>query len=177
MVYLRRADVGPGLTAEGDQVVDIDDQLAAMIAMRDEGKIGAIGLSAVDLDRFERAKSAGIVCVQNAYSLADRRFENMLRLCLAHGVAWAPFFPLGGGAEGAAPSARRVTDLPPVVAIATRLGATPTQVGLAWLLQHAANTLPISGTTSLSHLEENVAAASVQIDNAAMAELDELGFS
>ena len=172
LVYLRRADVGPGLTAEGDQVVDIDDQMAAMVAMRDEGKIGAIGLSAVDLDRLERARPAGIACVQNAYNLADRRFEKMVGFCLAHGIAWAPFFPLGGGLGSAAPLGPRVTDLPEVIAIAEGLGATPTQVGLAWLLQHAANTLLISGTMSLKHLEENLGAASVKLDAAAMAQLD-----
>lgn len=175
VVYLRRADVGPGLTAEGDQVVDIDDQMAAMVAMRDEGKIGAIGLSAVSLDCLDRARLAGIACVQNAYGLADRRFEDILRLCLAHGIAWAPFFPLGGGAGGAAPVGPRVTDLPKVVDIAARIGATPTQVGLAWLLRHAANTLLISGTTSLDHLEENLGSASVKLDDTAMAELDALG--
>ncbi len=175
VVYLRRADVGPGLTAEGDQVVDIDDQMAAMVAMRDEGKIGAIGLSAVDLGRLDRARAAGIACVQNAYGLADRRFEDMLRLCLAHGIAWAPFFPLGGGAGSAAPVGPRVTDLPKVIDIAARIGATPTQVGLAWLLRHAANTLLISGTTSLDHLEENLGSASVKLDDTAMAELDALG--
>ena len=174
LVYLRRADVGPGLTAEGDQVVDIDDQMAAMVAMRDEGKIGAIGLSAVDLDRFNRARPAGIACVQNAYSLADRRFEDMLRLCLAHGIAWAPFFPLGGGTGSAAPIGARVANLPMVVNIAAKIGSTPTQVGLAWLLRHAANTLLISGTTSLDHLEENLGSASVKLDDAAIAELDAL---
>lgn len=113
--------------------------------------------------------------MQNAYSLADRRCEDMLRFCLTHNIAWAPFFPLGGGAGGATPIGPRVTDLPPVVAIAARIGATPTQVGLAWLLQHAANTLLISGTTSLVHLEENLAVASVRLDEAAMAQLDKLG--
>ena len=174
LVYLRRADVGPGLTAEGDQVVDIDDQMAAMVAMRDEGKLGAIGLSAVDLDRLDRARPAGIACVQNAYGLSDRRFEDMLEVCLAHGIAWAPFFPLGGGAGSATPIGPRVTELPEVIAIAAGVGATPTQVGLAWLLQHAANTLLISGTTSVAHLEENLQAASVSLDAAEMAQLDAL---
>ena len=177
VVYLRRADAGPGLVAEGDQLVDIDDQMAAMVAMRDEGKIGAIGLSAVDPDRLDRARRAGIACVQNAYGLADRRSEDMLRLCLARGIAWVPFFPLGGGAGGAAPAGPRVTDLPQVIAVAMRIGATPTQVGLAWLLRHATNTLLIPGTTSLAHLEENLRSASVRLDADAMAELDALGIA
>ena len=79
LVNLRRADAGPGLVAEGDQMVDIDDQMAAMIAMRDEGKIGAIGLSAVNLGGVRRALPAGVACVQNAYSLVDRRSEDLLR--------------------------------------------------------------------------------------------------
>ena len=99
----------------------------------------------------------------------------MLGLCLAHGIAWAPFFPLGGGAGSAAPVGPRVTDLPQVVAVAARIGATPTQVGLAWLLGHAANTLLISGTTSLAHLDENLGSASVKLDTDAVAELDAIG--
>ena len=100
LVNLRRADVGPGLATEGDQIVDIDDQMAAMIAMRDEGKIGAIGLSAVSLDGLNRALPAGIACVQNAYSLVSRQFEDALQFCLANTIAWVPFFPLGGAAPG-----------------------------------------------------------------------------
>src|ERR1700709_1054569 len=72
VVNLRRLDLGPGLKAEGDQIIDLDDQLAEMIALRDEGKIGAIGISAVPLDVVAKAAPAGIVCVQNAYSLLDR---------------------------------------------------------------------------------------------------------
>ena len=170
LVNLRRADVGPGLRAEGDQLVDIDDQLAAMVAMRDEGKIGAIGLSAVDGERLTRALPAGIGCVQNAYSLVSRESEALLRLCIANGIAWAPFFPLGGTMGGP-----KVVDDPKVQAIAARLGATPMQVGLAWLLRHAPNILLIPGTTSVEHLEQNVAAGSVALDEDAMAVLDAVG--
>ena len=83
VVNLRRLDLGPGLQAEGDQIVDLDDQLAEMIALRDEGKIGAIGISSVPLDVLRRALPAGIVCVQNAYSLLDRSQEEMLDVCTA----------------------------------------------------------------------------------------------
>lgn len=171
VVNLRRADVGPGLRAEGDQVVDIDDQMAVMVAMRDEGKIGAIGLSAVDLERLNRALPAGIACVQNAYSLASREFEPLLQVCLANGIAWTPFYPLGGGAIGGL----KVVDHPKVQEVAARLGVTPMQVGLAWLLRHSPNTLLIPGTTSAEHLEQNLAAASVELDEAAMADLDAIG--
>ena len=84
VVNLRRMDLGPGLTAEGDQIVDLDDQLAEMIALRDEGKIGGIGISAVPLEVVRRALPAGIVCVQNPYSLLDRAQEAALEIGRAH---------------------------------------------------------------------------------------------
>ncbi len=170
VVNLRRADVGPGLTAQGDQIVDIDDQLAVMVAMRDEGKIGAIGLSAVDLERLNRALPAGIACVQNAYSLVSRESEALLQVCLANGIAWTPFYPLGGTLGGP-----KVVDQPKVQDVAARLGVTPMQVGLAWLLRHSPNILLIPGTTSIEHLEQNLAAASVELDKEVMADLDALG--
>ena len=173
LVNLRRADVGPGLSAEGDQIVDIDDQLAVMVAMRDEGKIGAIGLSAVDLKRLKRALPAGIACVQNAYSLVSRESEALLQLCLANAIAWTPFYPLGGGAIGGP----KVADQPKVQEVAARLGVTPMQVGLAWLLRHAPNILLIPGTASVEHLEQNLAVASVELDEQAMADLDAIGAS
>ena len=175
LVNLRRADVGPGLAAEGDQIVDIDDQMAVMIAMRDEGKIGAIGLSAVGLDGLKRARPAGIACVQNAYSLVSRQFEDVLEFCLANEVAWVPFFPLGGAPSGSAALGwPKVTDQPKVIDVAERMNVTPMQVGLAWLLRHAPNTLLIPGTTSTEHLEQNLAAASVVLDEDAIADLDAL---
>ena len=170
LVNLRRADIGPGLSAVGDQIVDIDDQLAVMVAMRDEGKIGAIGLSAVDLERLERALPAGIACVQNAYSLISRESEALLRVCLENGIAWTPFYPLGGAFGGP-----KVVEQAKVQEIAKRLAATPMQVGLAWLLRHAPNILLIPGTTRIQHLEQNVAAASVELDEDAMADLDAIG--
>jgi aryl-alcohol dehydrogenase-like predicted oxidoreductase len=168
VVNLRRLDVGPGITATGDQVVDLDDQLAEMTAMRDEGMIGAIGLSAVGTDTLKRALPAGIVCVQNAYGLVARQFEDMLELCTAEGIAWVPFFPLGSGFAGVP----KVAEQPEVVAAAERLGVTPAQVGLSWLLRHAPNTLLIPGTGSAAHLTENVAVAGIQLDVATTAELD-----
>ena len=170
LVYLRRADVGPGLRAEGDQVVAIEDQMEVMIALRNEGKIGAIGLSAVTLEGVTRVLSAGIAAVQNAYSLVNRQFEDELQLCMANNIAWVPFFPLGGVMPGSA----KVTTHSKVQAIAARLAAMPQQVGLAWLLRHSANTLLIPGTASLDHLKENIAAGSLFLDEDAMAELDSL---
>jgi pyridoxine 4-dehydrogenase len=173
VVNLRRLDLGPGLTAEGDQVVSLDDQLAEMIALRDEGKIGGIGLSAVDTEGVRAALGAGIVCVQNAYSVLDRAQEATLDLCAAHDIAWVPFFPLGSAFAGF-PS---VTDHPEVQAVAAEVDATAAQVGLAWLLAHSPHTLLIPGTRSVRHLEENVAAAQVSLPADALARLDAVGSS
>jgi pyridoxine 4-dehydrogenase len=170
VVNLRRADVPPGLVAEGDQVVDLDDQLATMVALREEGKIGAIGLSHIAADQLRRALPAGIVCVQNAYSLVDRSTEDVLALCRAHGIAWAPYFPLGSGFPGT----RRVSDEPAVVDTARRLGVTPAQVGLAWVLTRSPQALVIPGTRSVAHLEENVAAGAVELDAAALDALEQV---
>jgi aryl-alcohol dehydrogenase-like predicted oxidoreductase len=167
VVNLRRADVAPGLIADGDQVVDLDDQLAAMVEMRDAGKIGAIGLSHVSAEQLRHALPVGIVCVQNAYSLVDHSSEPVLDLCREQGIAWVPYFPLGGGWPGQ----RQVTDLPAVVDAAARLGVTPAQVGLAWLLAHAPQTLLIPGTRSVAHLEQNLAAGDVELDAETMATL------
>ncbi|OBH63511.1 aldo/keto reductase [Mycobacterium intracellulare] len=171
VVNLRRLDLGPGLAAEGDQIVDLDDQLAEMIALRDEGKVGGIGISAVPLEVVRRALPAGIVCVQNAYSLLDRSQEATLQLCEAEGIAWVPYFPLGS----AFPGFPKVGDDPVVAAIAGELGVTGAQVGLAWILAHAPNTLLIPGTRSVAHLEENLRAADVSLDAGALARLDPVG--
>jgi pyridoxine 4-dehydrogenase len=168
VVNLRRLDLGPGLSAEGDQIVDLDDQLDEMIALRDEGKIGAIGVSSVPLEVLRRALPAGIVCVQNAYSLLDRSQEGMLDFCTAEGIAWVPFFPLGSAFIGFP----NVADNTVVREIADELGATRAQVGLAWLLAHAPNTLLIPGTRSIAHLEENVGVANVALSADAIARLD-----
>jgi pyridoxine 4-dehydrogenase len=169
VVNLRRLDIPPGLRAEGDQRVDLDSQLAELIALRDAGKIGAIGLSNVGVEQLRQALHAGIACVQNAYSVLDRTSEPVLALCHEHDVAWVPFFPLGSSGF---PGRASVTAHPAVVAAAASLGATPAQVGLAWLLAHDPHTLLIPGTASQAHLAENLAAGNVQLPAAAMAKLD-----
>jgi pyridoxine 4-dehydrogenase len=168
VMNLRRPDDRPGLRGEGDQAVDLDDQLAAMIAMREEGKIGAIGLSNVTLDDLRQATPAGIVCVQNAYSLVNRDDSDLLALCLTEDIAWVPFFPLGG----AVPGMPKVTDLAAVQAAAEALGHTPSQIGLAWLLHHSPNVLLIPGTADIAHLEANVAAGAIPLDGTILATLD-----
>jgi pyridoxine 4-dehydrogenase len=168
VVNLRRMDIGPGVGAEGDQIVDLDDQLAEMIALRDEGKIGGIGVSSVPLDVFRRALPAGIACVQNAYSLLDRSQEEMVDVCTAEGIAWVPYFPLGS----AFPGFPKVADNEVVREIAGELDVLPAQVGLAWLLAHAPNTLLIPGTRSIAHLEENLGAGDVTLSARQIARLD-----
>lgn len=171
VVNLRRMDLGPGVDAAGDQLVDLDDQLAEMIALRDEGKIGAIGISSVPLDVLRRALPAGIVCVQNAYSLLDRSQEEMVDVCVDEGIAWVPYFPLGS----AFPGVPKATDNAVVIDIASELGVTPAQVALAWILAHARNTLLIPGTRSIAHLEENIGAGNVTLSADAVARLDAVG--
>jgi aryl-alcohol dehydrogenase-like predicted oxidoreductase len=168
VVNLRRMDLGPSAAVEGDQDVDLDDQLAEMVALRDEGKIGAIGVSSVPFDVVRRALPAGIVCVQNAYSLLDRSQEATVELCAAEGIAWVPYFPLGS----AFPGLPKVTDNATVLEVAGEIGCTPAQVGLAWLLAHSPNTLLIPGTRSVAHLEDNVGAGHVELGADAIARLD-----
>jgi pyridoxine 4-dehydrogenase len=168
VVNLRRMDLGPGVQAEGDQVVDLDDQLAEMIALRDEGKIGGIGVSSITLEILQRALPAGIACVQNSYSLMDRSQEAMLDLCTAENIAWVPYFPLGS----AFPGFPKASNNPVVIEIAGELGVTPSQVGLAWLLAHAPTTLLIPGTKSVAHLEENIGVGDITLSADALARLD-----
>ena len=168
VVNLRLMDegyVGPSM--------DFDAQLAEMVALRDEGKIGGIGLSGVTLDRLRHAASAGIVCVQNPYSLLDRSGEPLFNWCRENGIAWVPFFPLGS----AFPGHPKVTEHPAVIAASHTLGATPAQVGLAWILAHGPHTLLIPGTSSLEHLEENVATANMRLDPDTLTVLDSLALT
>jgi aryl-alcohol dehydrogenase-like predicted oxidoreductase len=167
VVNLRLVDVEPDAKAHG-QGVDLDSQLAEMVSLRDEGKIGGIGISNVTMDQLRRALPLGIACVQNAYSLLDRSGEPLLDLCREHNLAWVPYFPLGSAFPGVA----KVTEHPAVLVAAATLGTTPAQVGLAWLLAHDPHVLLIPGTSSLDHLAENVGAALVQIDDDTMASLD-----
>ena len=170
VVNLRRLDAAPGIVAEGDQLVDLDDQLAELTALRDAGKIRGLGLSSVSAGQLDQARPADIECVQNLYSVVDRTAEPVLDRCRAHGIAWVPFFPLGS----AFPNRPRVTGNPAVLTVADEVGATPAQVGLAWLLAQYDRTLLIPGTANPAHLAENLAAGAVQLPAASIATLDRL---
>jgi pyridoxine 4-dehydrogenase len=170
VVNLRRLDAPPGLIAEGDQKVDLDDQLAELAALREAGKIGAIGLSNVSPGQLRQALRAGIACVQNSYGVLDRTAEPVLQLCRDHDIAWVPFFPLGS----AFPNRPKAADDPTVAGIAAGLGATPAQVALAWLLAHYDHTLLIPGTSDRVHLAENIAVGSLRLPAASATALDQL---
>ena len=146
-----------------------DEQLDAMVAMRDEGLIGGVGLSNISLEQFEHAAArTEIACVQNALNVVERAAFPLLERCRSAGVPFVPFFPLGSAFD----SRKRVLEHPEVRATAQRLGALPSQVALAWLLALAPNLLLIPGTASRRHLEENLAAADLVLDDEALARLD-----
>lgn len=146
----------------------IDDQLSELAAMREEGKIGGVGVSNVTLEEVRSAHEAvGVVCVQNAYSLVQREDDPLVDFCVAEGIAYVPFFPLGSAFPGMA----KVTDDPAVRGVADRLGTSPAQVGLAWLLARSPNVLLIPGTSSVAHLEQNMAVAELVLSESDLAEL------
>jgi pyridoxine 4-dehydrogenase len=145
-----------------------DAQLAALIEARDEGLIDGIGLSNVSREHLRRAvDQTPIVCVQNLFNLADQRSLDLLDECTSRGIAFVPFCPLGWprGVQNA------LLTSPVLVGLGARLGATPAQIALAWLLDLAPNILLIPGTRTRQHLAENIRSGSVRVDNAARAEL------
>jgi pyridoxine 4-dehydrogenase len=164
------------LRLPGDGRVDarFDDQLAALVAARDEGLIAGVGLSNVSLRQLRHATAGtDIVCVQNLFHLADRGATPVLQECLSRGIAFVPFCPLGWPRGEANPVLRN----PVVNQTAARLGASPAQVALQWLLQHAPNVLLIPGTASLAHLRDNLAAENVTLDDEALRDLDGIGMT
>ena len=162
------------LRLPGDGRVDarFDDQLAAMVAARDEGLIAGVGLSNVSLEQLRHAAAGTvIVCVQNLFHLAFRYGTPVLEECLRRGIAFVPFCPLGWPRGPDNP----VLTSPVVIQVAARLGITPAQVALQWLLQLAPNVLLIPGTGSAAHLRENLAAERVTLDDEALRDLDSVG--
>jgi aryl-alcohol dehydrogenase-like predicted oxidoreductase len=149
-----------------------DDQLAVMMKARDDGLIGGIGLSNITRQHLLHALGiTDVACVQNPMNLADQRSLPVLEECAAKGIAFVPFFPLGSAfADGKA--ALRSAQ---VASIAARIDRTPAQVVLAWLLSLRPNILLIPGTSSVSHLVENLAAADIELDEAAREDLASAG--
>ncbi|MDQ2823664.1 MAG: oxidoreductase [Pseudomonadota bacterium] len=163
---LERLDVvnlrAPGLT--GPDGSSIGDSLGTLVRLQEAGLVRHIGLSNVDAAQIvEGQKLAKIVCVQNYYNLAHRADDALIDTLGQQGIAYVPFFPLGGFSPL---QSTTLTD------VAARLHATPMQVALAWLLQRAPNILVIPGTSSVAHLRENVAAGALQLDAAALAALN-----
>jgi len=168
----RLAVVNLRLRSDLDGMPRLEDQLAAMVQMREDGLIAGVGISTASRDQVQQAiDTAGLVTVQNPYSLVDRTDEDVLALCRDNGVSYAPYFPLGS----ALPDMPKVVDDPIVQAVAREVGATPAQVGLVWLLGHGPNVLLIPGTSSLAHLEQNMSVAAIHLTVDQMAALDQVG--
>ncbi|MEU1917163.1 aldo/keto reductase [Streptomyces massasporeus] len=149
-----------------DPETPLADQLGALRELQTEGLVGRIGLSEVTVDELERARElVDVVSVQNRYNLLDREHEAVLDACAAAGIAFLPWRPVAWGNAGAEAG---------IAAVAAELGATPTQVALAWLLDRAPVVLPIPGTARIEHLEENLAAADLKLTPAQRDRLDGL---
>ena len=137
-----------------DAAVSFDASVGALARLREQGKIRNVALSNVTLEHLHRAqKIVPIVAVQNRYGFADREWDYLLDHCEQHGIAFVPWAPLGQNRQ-----ANQILD-----EVATKLGATPLQVALAWLLRRSPVIAPIPGTSSVAHLEENVAAAALKL--------------
>jgi aryl-alcohol dehydrogenase-like predicted oxidoreductase len=145
-----------------DPAVSFDASMETLARLREQGKIRHVGLSNVTLEHVERArKIVPIVSVQNRYSFADREWDFLLDHCEANGIAFMPWAPLGQNREANAALA----------AAAVELGASPLQVALAWLLRRSPVLLPIPGTSSAAHVEQNIAAAGLKLPEALFARL------
>jgi len=150
-----------------DPKVPAEDQLGVLKDLQAQGKIRHIGLSEVNVRQIQHArKTVPVVSVQNRYSLADRGSEDVLEYCEREKIGFIPWFPLAAGKLSGAEST--------IAHVADRLKASPSQVALAWLLHRSPVMLPIPGTSSVKHLEENVAAASLKMDGETMRELDQM---
>ena len=145
-----------------DPAISFDQSMGTLAELRNEGKIRLVGLSNVTQEHIERARRiVPIVSVQNRYSFADREWDYVVSYCQRNGIAFIPWFPLGAGKVAGEVLNR----------IAQAHGARTTQIALAWLLQRSPITLPIPGTSSVEHLEENVAAATVRLSKEEYEEL------
>jgi len=152
-----------------DPTVPFEDQVGALRDLRDAGKIRFAGLSNVTLPQLQAAQGiVEIASVQNSYNVGDRESESIVEYCQNNGIVFIPYFPLDGGDLHAIEGLKT---------IAAEVGATIWQVGLAWLMHRSPAMLPIPGTSSLEHLEENVAAARLQLGDEVYKQLDKLASS
>lgn len=150
-----------------DPKVPIEDSLGELNDLRAEGKIRTIGVCNVDVAQLARGRAvAEIVTVQNRYNITERASEKVLDICEEDGIGFIPWFPLANGSLAKPGGA--------LDRIAARIGATRAQIALAWLLHHSTVMLPIPGTASVAHLEENTAAATLRLDHDALEEIDAL---
>jgi len=156
--------VGPPLMAEGTSIAP---QFSVLADLQRAGKIRHLGLSTVNAAQVAEAQAiAPVVCVQNLYNVANRKDDALIDQLAAQGIAYVPYFPLGGFA----PIQSSALDH-----LAASVGRTPMQVALAWLLHRAPNLLLIPGTSSLAHLRENLAAAELPLSPELLAQLDAIG--
>ena len=150
-----------------DSNVHLEDQLGALKRLQEQGKIRHLGLSQVTVEELAAAREIiEVTTVQNLYNLGDRSSEDVLKACEADGIGFIPWFPVAAG-----PLARPDG---PLAGIVARTGIPAAQLSLAWLLRRSPVILPIPGTSSVAHLEENCAAASVALDDATFADLSAL---
>lgn len=153
-----------------DPEVPLEESLGTLTELQEEGKVRRLGVSNLFGEQLERALAAApLVSLQNLYNLRDRTSEQELRICERNGVAFVPYFPLGAGSLAA--------DGAHVARVAAAHESTPAQVALAWLLARSPVMLPIPGTTSVEHLEENVAAATIELRDSELELLDAGGES
>jgi aryl-alcohol dehydrogenase-like predicted oxidoreductase len=166
LVNLRLMDDGGGTE------VALAEQLGALEDLRQEGKLDLIGVSNVDLETAQQAlELIDIAEIQNSYSILDHEDDPILELCREHEIAFVPFFPLGSAFTGG--PAKLAKD-PVISKVAAKHGVTTSQVALAWLLNRYERILLIPGTTSVAHLEENLAAIDTELDEDDRAELDDV---
>lgn len=164
LVNLRRMD------EHGAADVPLAEQLGELEDLRREGKLDLIGLSTVDRATLEAGLAlTEIASVQNAYSILDRSGEDVLELCIERDLAFVPYFPLGSAFTGG--PAKLAAD-PAIAATAQKHGVTPSQVALAWLLHRSERVLLIPGTSSIKHLEQNLAVDDIVLDDEDMARLE-----
>jgi len=153
--------------AEGPRPGSIAEAFETLAGLQRDGLIRHLGVSNATADQVAEARGiAPVVCVQNMYNLAYRRDDELIDSLAADGIAYVPFFPLGGFSPLQSEA---------LSAVAARLGATPMSVALAWLLQRSPNILLIAGTSSAAHLRENIAGAGTALSGEDLAELDKIG--